>query len=44
MDQDSAEPYGAETRTPKQAVRGNKKRFPEDFMFCVPHKRRDEPG
>jgi len=33
LDRDLAELYGVETRTLKQAVRRNIKRFPEDFMF-----------
>ena len=33
MDRDLAELYGVETRLLKQAVRRNRKRFPEDFMF-----------
>ncbi len=33
FDRDLAELYGVETRTLNQAVRRNKKRFPEDFMF-----------
>lgn len=33
LDKDLAELYGVETRTLKQAVRRNIKRFPEDFMF-----------
>jgi len=33
MDRDLAELYGVETRTLNQAVRRNKERFPEDFMF-----------
>ena len=33
LDFDLAEMYGAETRTLKQAVRRNIKRFPNDFMF-----------
>ena len=33
LDRDLAELYGVETRVLKQAVRRNKKRFPEDFMF-----------
>ena len=33
LDFDLAEMYGVETRILKQAVRRNKDRFPEDFMF-----------
>jgi len=33
IDRDLAELYGIETRVLKQAVRRNKERFPEDFMF-----------
>ena len=33
LDRDLAELYGVETRTLKQAVRRNIKRFPDDFMF-----------
>jgi len=33
LDRDLAELYGVETRVLKQAVRRNRKRFPEDFMF-----------
>jgi hypothetical protein len=33
LDNDLAELYGVETRVLKQAVRRNKKRFPDDFMF-----------
>ena len=33
LDRDLAELYGVETRTLKQAVRRNIKRFPPDFMF-----------
>ena len=33
VDADLAEMYGVETRALKQAVRRNKIRFPEDFMF-----------
>jgi phage regulator Rha-like protein len=33
LDTDLAELYGVETRVLKQAVRRNKKRFPDDFMF-----------
>ena len=33
LDADLAELYGVETRAFNQAVRRNKDRFPEDFMF-----------
>jgi|SRR5690554_539927 len=33
LDFDLAEIYGVETRVLKQAVRRNRERFPEDFMF-----------
>jgi len=33
LDSDLAGLYGVETRVLKQAVRRNKKRFPDDFMF-----------
>jgi hypothetical protein len=33
LDRDLAELYGVETRVLKQAVRRNRRRFPEDFMF-----------
>lgn len=35
LDRDLAELYGVETRTLKQAVRRNIRRFPEDFMFVL---------
>ena len=35
IDRDLAELYDVETKVLKQAVRRNKKRFPEDFMFTV---------
>lgn len=35
LDRDLAELYGLETRALKQAVRRNKERFPEDFMFIL---------
>ena len=35
LDRDLAELYGVETRSLKQAVRRNIKRFPEDFMFVL---------
>jgi hypothetical protein len=33
LDRDLAELYGVEPRVLKQAVRRNRNRFPEDFMF-----------
>lgn len=33
MDRDLAELYGVNTKRQKEAVRRNKERFPEDFMF-----------
>ena len=33
IDKDLAELYGFETKRLKEAVRRNRKRFPEDFMF-----------
>ncbi|KAA1241013.1 ORF6N domain-containing protein [Aquimarina sp. RZ0] len=33
LDRDLAELYGVETKRLKEAVRRNKERFPEDFMF-----------
>lgn len=35
LDRDLAELYGVETRTLKQAVKRNLKRFPDDFMFIL---------
>lgn len=35
LDRDLAELYSVETRTLKQAVRRNKERFPQDFMFIL---------
>ena len=35
IDRHLAELYGVETRTLKQAVRRNSRRFPEDFMFIL---------
>jgi hypothetical protein len=39
LDSDLAELYGVETRVLKQAVRRNKKRFPDNFMFELTKKR-----
>ncbi len=33
LDRDLAEFYGVETKALKQAIRRNKERFPDDFMF-----------
>jgi len=41
LDRDLAVLYGVETRTLKQAVRRNIKRFPEDFMFILTQKEID---
>ena len=35
LDKDLAALYGVETRVLKQAVRRNKERFPDDFMFQI---------
>lgn len=35
LDYDLASLYGVETRALKQAVRRNRERFPEDFMFIL---------
>lgn len=35
LDRDLAALYGVETRTLKQTVRRNSRRFPEDFMFVL---------
>lgn len=35
LDRDLAGPYGVRTHVLKQAVRRNKDRFPEDFMFVL---------
>jgi len=35
LDRDLAELYGVETRILNQAVKRNKKRFPDDFMFSL---------
>ena len=35
LDRDLAELYGVETKVLKQAVRRNKRRFPDDFMFIL---------
>ena len=42
IDSDLAELYGVETRSLKQAVKRNRKRFPEDFMFQLTKSERDE--
>jgi hypothetical protein len=41
LDRDLAELYGVETRVLNQAVRRNRERFPEDFLFALS---RDEIG
>ena len=38
LDQDLAELYGVETRVLVQAVKRNRERFPEDFMFQLSKK------
>lgn len=38
LDSDLAELYGVETKVLNQAVRRNRKRFPEDFMFVLNYK------
>ncbi len=38
LDRDLAELYGIETRSLKQAVNRNIKRFPSDFMFVLTEK------
>ena len=38
LDRDLAELYGVDTKVLMQAVRRNKKRFPEDFMFQLNYK------
>ncbi len=35
LDADLAEPYAVETKVLNQAVRRNKDRFPQDFMFIL---------
>lgn len=42
LDSDLAELYGVMTGTLNQAVKRNKKRFPEDFMFQLTKEERDE--
>ena len=42
LDIDLAELYGVMTGTLNQAVKRNKKRFPEDFMFQLSKEERDE--
>lgn len=42
LDRDLALLYNVETRTLKQAVRRNLKRFPSDFMFVLSNKEVDE--
>ena len=38
LDRDLAELYGIETKVLKQAVRRNRERFPDDFMFILDNK------
>jgi len=38
LDRDLAELYGVETKVLNQAVKRNKKRFPEEFMFQLTKK------
>ena len=38
LDRDLAKLYGVETRVLNQAVRRNRDRFPEDFMFTLERK------
>ena len=40
LDRDLADLYGVETRALNQAVKRNADRFPDDFMFKLPWKRR----
>ena len=42
LDSDLADLYRVETRTLNQAVKRNRKRFPEDFMFQLTKEERDE--
>ena len=42
IDADLAELYGVETRILNQAVKRNKKRFPQDFMFQLTKEERDK--
>lgn len=41
LDRDLAELYGVETKVFNQAVKRNKKRFPEDFMFQLTEKEKE---
>jgi hypothetical protein len=43
LDRDLAELYGVETKVFNQAVKRNIKRFPNDFMFQLNDKEKDEP-
>ncbi len=42
LDMDLAELYEVETRTLNQAVKRNRRRFPEDFMFRLTEKEKEE--
>jgi len=42
LDADLAELYGVETRTLNQAVRRNRYRFPEDFVFQLTEEEKQE--
>ncbi len=42
VDRDLAELYGVETKVLNQAVRRNKERFPDNFMFQLTKAERDE--
>ena len=42
IDRDLAELYGVETKVLNQAVKRNIERFPEDFMFALEQKEKDE--
>lgn len=42
IDRDLAELYGVETKALNQAVKRNKERFPDDFMFQLTKEERDE--
>lgn len=42
IDRDLAELYGVSTKALNQAVRRNKERFPENFMFQLTNDERDE--
>ena len=42
LDVDLAELYGVSTKALNQAVKRNKARFPEDFMFCLSKQEKEE--